>query len=198
MRRFADAHRGKAVLRRPLGHYLGGSQSGDLPETKTTVEADRRAVVTRGGDRGGRPDAAAREPGGVHRHQMRAVRIDASQIGLDQELGNRGGLVGGNGMTGEDAGSAQRANRRLAPRANPSSGGHVSRDRHPVQGALGACGVTDDRVLGAAVVPDDEVTDLPLVAIDVLRQARLRVQVLQQRRAVLGRPADRSAPCNCR
>ena len=65
-----------------------------------TVEPSSRIVVTVVAGLMS-PDG---QPRGVHRHQVGAVRIDAAQVGLDQQLGDDAGLAGGHAVTAQDAG----------------------------------------------------------------------------------------------
>src|SRR5690242_4558743 len=61
--------------------------------------------------------------------------------------------------------------------ARAASSRRVAGDRRAVQRTLLAAGVADDRVLDAAVVPDQQVTDVPLVSPGVLEPLELCVQV---------------------
>ena len=118
-----DGHRGQAVLRGALGDDLGGAQAGDLAETEPAVQADGRAVVAGHGHRrsSGRMSTAG-QPGGVHRHQVRAVRVDAAQVGLDQQFGDVTGLVFGDAVAAQDRRRARPEGRR--PGTSTSVIGH--------------------------------------------------------------------------
>src|SRR5262249_44942781 len=66
---------------------------------------------------------------------------------------------------------------------------NVAFDGDAVQHPFDATDVTDHRVLDGAVVPHQDVARLPAVPARELRAARLHVEVLQERRALLHRHA---------
>ena len=118
---------------------------------------------------------------------MGAVRLDAAQVGFDEQVGDDGGFVGvdaepaedpadggaegiggdGDGGFGHGAGSSRDPDRNAAP----GSRRDVTLDRDSVQRSLRAAGVADHRVLRGAVVPDDHVAGRPAVAVGVLGRA---------------------------
>ena len=132
---------------------------------------------------------------------MGAVRINAAQIGLDEQVGDGDGFVGGDPEPAEDAADGGGELGGMATVASvmgrdlrtsgtkPASRGDVAGDRDAVEDALAVGDVGDDRVLRAPVVPDDEVADLPAVPPRVLGAARFGVEVLEQRRALGFGPA---------
>src|SRR5437763_1329293 len=65
----------------------------------------------------------------------------------------------------------------------------VSCDRRAMERAFLDLRVADRRVLRATVVPDHQIADLPAMPPRVLEARELRVEVLEQRRAVFFRPA---------
>ena len=85
----ADGHRRHAVLARAFDGEVDGGDAGDLAEADATVEQHGGPAVGDGGDHGVGAEVAAAHAPGVERHQVRAVRVDAAQVGLEQVVGDR-------------------------------------------------------------------------------------------------------------
>ena len=75
----------------------------DLAEAETPVEPQGGSLVVERGDGGDRFDVAPAHPTVVQRHQVRAVGIDAAQVGFDEVVGDDDRLFAGHAERAEQS-----------------------------------------------------------------------------------------------